>query len=54
MHNYESQIELINLNAITDFSSHMYEIGTCVIKMQFTWNFLNYWIFSLVWNLLDY
>ena len=36
MHNYESQIELINLNAITDFSSHMYEIGTCVIKMKFT------------------
>ena len=24
MHNYESQIELINLNAITDFSGHMY------------------------------
>ena len=29
MHNYESQKELINLNAITDFASHMYEIGTC-------------------------
>ena len=36
MHNYESQIELINLNAITDFSSHMYEIGAYLIKMKFT------------------
>ena len=36
MHNNESQIEFINLIAITDFSSNMYEIGTCVIKMKFT------------------
>ena len=53
MHNYESQIELINLKAIIDFSSHMYKIGTCVIKMKFTWNFLIYWIIWLVWNILD-
>ena len=46
-----SQIELFNLNAITDFSS--YEICTCTMKVKFTWYFLDYWIISLVGNYLD-